>query len=339
MTSKSKTLNLSDIITLTGKQHLIIGNSGSGKTYFMMELLKKISEPTKIIVFGKDEQEWIKYQTQLDSKIKFLSEDPFSSEYIFSLENIIVIFDDYAQEKKYEPQFYKFLNYHIRHKNICFFLITHSLFKSNLYSKILSAPSIFLTTCSSNILLAQKYDKMYNANVTKTLKENILNTDQDYRPIIYICPKFIINSFEELLNPTTNQEKVRMFKQDKTYYLLSTEDYKFESKDSDDCNNKLDEILSDFKDMYPIKFKKIKKFIVQLYNFLSERNLLDPSTLDIQIKNKPSINFYDLIISSQDFSKKTTTTKIKTILQYLKDNKFKIPRFTVQNHQFKNFLS
>ena len=334
----SNTIKLSDILTLNGTQHIIIGSSGSGKTFFTKQLLNEISSPNKIIIFGKDEKEWQNYIANESRQVRFISDDPFVSDFIFTLENVIVIFDDYAQEKKYESKFYKFVNYHIRHHSICFFLITHSIFKSNLFTKILSAPSLFLTSCSSNIFLVQKYDRMYNATVSNILKENILNLTDSYRPIIYISPKFVINSFEEIVNPTTNQEKVRMFKQDKTYYLLSTKDYKFETS-QDQCNSKVDEILNDFQDMYPTKFKKIKKLIIQLYSFLEQRNLIDTTTLDITIKNKPRINFYDFIISSQDFSKKHTSSKVKSILLYLKEKNFKIPRFTVQNHQFKTLLA
>ena len=334
----SKSLRLSDIFQLTGKQHIVIGSSGSGKTFFTMQILEKISFPETIIIFGKDEKEWEDYIKNENKKIKFVSDDPFSTDYIFTLENVIVIFDDYAQEKKNENKFYRFVNYHIRHHNICFFLITHSIYKSNLFTKILSAPSLFLTSCSANLFLVQKYDKMYNTNLTNILRENILNLSESYRPIIYITPKFIINSFEELINPTTNQERVRMFKQDHTYYLLSTENYKFEAS-TDECSTKLDEILNDFQDMYPTKYKKIKKLIIQLYTFLEKNNLIDTVTLDINIKNKAQINFFDFIIASQDFSKKTTAPKVKAILQYLKDKNFKVPRFTVQNHQFKSLLT
>ena len=335
----TSTLKLSDILLLKGKQHIIIGSSGSGKTYFTKSLLELIKSPKTIIIFGKDEKEWVQYMTQSEKKIKFIHEDPFASDYIFSLQDVIIVFDDYSQEKKSEQQFYKFVNYHIRHNDICFFLITHSIFKSNLYSKIVSAPSLFLTSCSANTFLVQKYDKMYRTNITKILRENIVDVNDTYRPIIYITPKYIINSFEQLVNPSTHQEKVIMFKQDKTYYLLSTDNFEFETKTDECTNTKLDEILIDFEDMYPTKFKKIKKFITNLYTFLDEKNLVNNTTLDINIKKVPSINFYDFIISSQDFSKKPTNKKIKPVLQYLKDNNFKTPRFTIQNPQFRTFLS
>ena len=334
----SNTINLSDILKLNGTQHIIIGSSGSGKTFFTQQLLHTIASPEKLIIFGKDEKEWDQFIKESSKTIEFKFEEPFSTDYIFSLENVIVLFNDYPQEKKFEQKFYKFVNYHIRHFKICLILITRSIFKSNLFTKILSAPSLFLTSCSSNLFLAQKYDKMFQTNVTKYLRENILNINEAYRPIIYITPKFIINSFQELLNPTTNQEKVRMFKQDKTFYLLNTTDYKFETNENE-CSSKLDELLNDFQEMYPTKFKKIKKFVIQLYTYLEKNELIDLVTMDIKIKKTPSVNFYDFVIASQDFSKKSTSPKVKTILQYLKEDKFKIPKFTVQNHQFKSLLT
>ena len=53
-----------------------------------------------------------------------------------------------------------------------------------------------------------------------------------------------------------------MFKQDKIYYLLDVDKYKFQENESSKTT-KLDEILDDFDDMYPKRFKKLKKLIVK----------------------------------------------------------------------------
>ena len=329
-------IKLSELITLKGTQHIIIGNSGSGKTFFTMEFIKQIKKPETLFVFGTDENEW--QSAELKSRVQFIHNSPFENNFLSTLSDCIIVFDDYRQDKAEEDKFYKFANYQVRHKNICFILITHSIFKSNLYSKILSSPSIFLTTCSSNLFLVQKYDKMFGTNVTAILKQNIKDQSPSYRPILYITPHSIINSVEELIKPTANSKKVKMFKHDKTFYLLDTTKYKFEEETTKDksTKNKLHEILADFEDMYPVKYKKLKKFITLLFEFLTEKGNLNHTDIEV---GKTRISFYDFIISSQDFSKKNIDSRTKNVLVYLKKNEFKVPRFTVQNQHYKTYIT
>lgn len=329
-------LKLSEIIKLKGAQHIILGNSGSGKTYFVMQLLEQLKELDNIYIFGNDENEW----TKVKLKINFIHNSPFENKFLLTLKDCIVVFDDYRQDKNEEESFYKFANYYVRHNNICFILITHSVFKSNLYSKIVSSPSIFLTSSPSNLFLAQKYDKMFNTDVSSLLKKNIKDQTSSYRPVLYITPNYVINSVEELIKPTTHEKKVRMFKHDKSYYLLDTAKFKFEDPSLKNEENKsgINEILSDFEEMYPVRFKKLKKFIISLYDFLKESNLLNIDKTEIQI-GKTKISFYDFVISSQDFSKKTVDPKLKTVLTHLKRNGFKVPKFTVQNPIYRTYIT
>lgn len=327
-------INLSELIILQGGQHIIIGNSGSGKTFFALELIKQLKYSDPLYVFGNDQKEWD------IPNIRFLTTAPFRDNFLFTLSDCIVIFDDYRQEKSDDELFYRFVNYHVRHNNICFILITHSIFKSNLYSKILSSQSIFLTSSSSNLFFAQKYDKMFDTNVTNILKQNIQESSETHRPVLYITPHFLINSVEELINPTGHEKKVKMFKHDKTYYLLDVTKYKFEEKSDKKSSgdSQLQEILAEFEEMYPVRFKKLKKLIRSLYEFLVKHNGLNAST-EIEV-GKTKMSFYDFVISSQDFSKKGgIDTKVKAVLSYLRKNGFKVPRFTVQNQLYRSYIT
>ena len=328
---------MSELLNINNKSSIIIGSSGSGKTHFTKSIIQKIDLSRPVHIFGNDENEWVDF-IQNNEMISFHTKDPFESNYIFTLNNCVIIFDDYLQSKKTDNQFYKFVNYHVRHFNICFLLITHSIFKSNLYSRILSTPSIFLTTCSSNIFLAQKFDKLFNTKLTEILKKNILEYTNTYRPIIYATSHFLVNNIQELILPTVYQNKVIMFRNEKSYYLLDVNKYQFEEKNETSTHTKLDEVLHEFEEMYPKRFKKLKKFILQMFEFSSKKKILDIDSMEITI-TKPSHSFYDFIISSQDFSKTKLDPKTKAILLYLKKNNFKVPRFTLNNKHFRNYIS
>lgn len=332
----SNTIKYTDLFKIKGAQHIIVGSSGSGKTYFTTNLINLIQSPKKIYIVCTDEDEW---KSSLDDNFEatYITSDPFSTNMLFTLKDAIVVFEDYAQEKKTESLFNKFVNFYVRHNNLCLFLITHSIFKSNLYSKILSCPSIFLTTCSSNLFFSQKYDKMFNTVITKLLKENLKKVSCTQKPVIYVTPTFYINSIEQIIKPGGHETEVKMFKNDKTFFLLDVDQYKFEEPPPL-AATKLDEILNDFEEMYPKKFKKIKKFVTSLYNFCKKFKIVEESTMDIVI-DKTRLNFYDFVISSQDFSKKSIDPKIKNILQYLRKNNFKVPKFTLHNNSYKTYLT
>ena len=325
---------LSELVTLKGSQHVILGNSGSGKTFFVKKLIQQIKQPEVVYIFGSDEKEW----DDVGVNIQFMNKSPFDNDFLSTLSNCFVIFDDYRLEKNIENKFYKFVNYNVRHNKLCFILITHSVFKSNLYSRIISSPSIFLTPSPANLFFVQKFDRTFGTNTTDILKENIKEHDLDYRPILYITPNYIINSVEELITPTTHQKRIRMFKQDRKYYLLDTSKFQFEEEafEKKETNSDLSEVLADFQEMYPVRFKKIKKFITILYEFLTARKLLTKQEISI---GKVKLSLHDFIISSQDFSKNNTNSKTKTVLSYLKKEGFKVPRFTVQSPVYRQYIT
>ena len=93
-------IELSTILKMNGTSNIIIGNSGSGKTYFTKCLLQKFNDNHPIFIFGKDEKEWQEFiNTENRKKISFFHNDPFESEYIFTLKDCVIIFDDYIQDK------------------------------------------------------------------------------------------------------------------------------------------------------------------------------------------------------------------------------------------------
>ena len=333
MSNTHNTILLSEIIKLKGSQNLIIGHSGSGKTTLLKELIQQIEEPTTVYVFGQDSNEWTK-AIDKSKCISFSADYPFSDPTLFTLKNCIVVFDDFSLQKKYEEKFYQFTNYNVRHFDITLFILCHSLFKGNLYSKILSSPSIFLTPSQSNLLLVQKYDKMFGTKYINILKSNITNTME--RHILYLTSTFAVNCIENIFTPTATG--IKMFKADKTFLLLDTDNFEIEEKNKEGIKSRLNEVLDDFRDLYPKRFKKLKKFIELVFLHLERTEQLSNQTLNIIIGGK-ELSLYDFIITSQIFNKKELDPKIKHVLQNLKKQNFKVPRFTLQNEQYRSYLT
>ena len=334
MSKSIPTISLSEIVYLPGSQHLIIGHSGSGKTTFLKSLLNNIKEPKDVHIYGHDLREW-----RENKKINFHISYPFEDKSLLDLSDCIVVFDDFALKKKYEEDFYRFTNYNVRHFKITFIMICHSIYKSNLYSKILSSPSIFLTASQSNLFLVQKYDKMFTTKYTKILKDNIEQQPPFNRHILYLASSYAVNKVEQLFQ-TTFTKCATMFRGEKVFYLLDIEKYEIEDTETKAIENysKLDEILSEFKELYPKKFKRLKKFIELLYNHLEQNSFLNLETLTIVMNNK-EVSLYDFIIASQNFSKQELDPRIKYVLQHLKRQNFKVPRFTLQNSTYKTFIT
>ena len=64
--------------------------------------------------------------------------------------NAIVILDDFSfkvNEKKIQAKldFFRIVNYRLRHYNITLFLIIHNLYNNNLFNDILGAPHVFVS--------------------------------------------------------------------------------------------------------------------------------------------------------------------------------------------------
>ena len=261
-----KNFKLSELVNLEGKTTLFLGSSGSGKTTLLQTLLKYIKEPKKVNIFGTEKKEWQNIDFN-EKKIKFL-EHPFETDEIFNLKNEIVIFEDFICEKEYEKKFHKFITFNVRHNNLTHFIITHSVFKTNLFSKILSFQSIFLTTSNANIFFAQRYDKLFGKSITNIFLKNLSLMTNSNNPILYITPHFSINFVQLLFADQADITQIRMYYNDKEYFLLDVSKYEVQKeKESKSNNEKLDELLQEFENLYPKRFNRLKIFIKNLYSF------------------------------------------------------------------------
>ena len=333
-----KNFKLSELVNLEGKTTLLLGSSGSGKTTLLQTLLKCIKEPNIINIFGSDEKEWQNFDFN-NKQVKFL-EQPFHNDDIFNLKNEIVIFEDFICEKEHEKKFHKFITFNVRHNNLIHFIITHSVFKTNLFSKILSFQSIFLTASNANIFFAQRYDKLFGKSLTKILKTNLALITNSNNPILYITPHFIINFVQLLFVDKADITQIRMYYNDKEYFLLDVSKYEVQQEKESKSNNneKLEELLQEFENLYPKRYNRLKIFIKNLFEFLKKKKNIDLSNYDIII-DKNKISFYDFIINSQNFAKKEVDSKTKNILLFLKHNNFKVPKFCIKNETFKNYIT
>ena len=335
-----ETIKLSALLNLKNKLNFVMGGSGAGKTYFLHRLLAQTTL-LKLTVYGFDRGEWSSFENNPNLDFAFVEEDPFLSGQINSIRDQCIVFEDFSLQKPQEKHFYKFVNYTLRHHNITLFIIAHSLFKTNLFHKIISGTSVFLTSSPNNIPFCQKWDKMYFVDSLQIMKQNISLASSTNRPVLYLTSQFMVNNIDELLvEPSDHPEKVKMFKNDKVYYLLETSKYQLEehSTPDDETESCLENFLESFEEIYPKRFSKIKLLIKAVYGFLKKNKLLNEEDMVIVI-NKHEMSLYDFIIASQNPSKKPLDKKVKQVLVELKKQNFKIPKFTLINGEFKAFIS
>ena len=335
-----ETIKQSELLKLQNKLNFVLGGSGTGKTFFLHKLLECL-HMKKLTVYGFDSNEWKPFERLAGVDFAFIEGDPFLNDEINSIRNQFVVFEDFSLQKSQEKYFYKFVNYTLRHQNITLFIIAHSLFKTNLFHKIVSGTSIFLTSSPNNIPFCQKWDKLYCMGSLNLLRQNIDLVSATNRPVLYLTNQFIVNNIGALLERTAIEpEKVKMFKNDKVYYLLETSKYQLEepSKENDEEDNCLENFLENFEEIYPKRFHKIKLLIKSVYNFLKKHKFLNEEDMVIVINNL-EISLYDFIIASQNPSKKPLDKKIKQVLSEFKKQHFKVPKFTLINQDFKAIIA
>ena len=334
------TIRQSELLKLQNKLNFVLGGSGTGKTFFLHKLLKSLNM-AKLTVYGFDCKEWKPFEKIPSMDFDFIEGDPFLNNEINSRKDQFIVFEDFSLQKPQEKYFYKFVNYTLRHQNITLFIIAHSLFKTNLFNKIVSGTSIFLTSSPNNIPFCQKWDKLYCTASLNLLKQNINLVSATNRPVLYLTNQFMVNNIGDLLEKTAIEpEKVKMFKNDKVYYLLETSKYQLEepTKGDEDSDNCLESFLENFEEIYPKRFNKIKLLIKAVYGFLIKNKFLNKGDMVIVINNL-EISLYDFIIASQNPSKKPLDKKIKQALSEFKKRNFKVPKFTLINGEFKTSIT
>ena len=335
-----ETIKLSEILNLRSKLNFVMGGSGAGKTFFLHKLLAKFTM-SKLTVYGFDRGEWSPFESVKNIDFAFIEEDPFANDEINSIRDQFIVFEDFSLQKQQEKHFYKFVNYTLRHHNITLFIIAHSLFKTNLFHKIVSGTSIFLTSSPNNVPFCQKWDKLYFVDSLNLLKYNMNLVSSTNRPVLYLTNQFMVNNIDELLKDSPSQpEKVKMFKNDKVYYLLETSKYQLEESSTTEqgLETSLESFLDNFEEIYPKRFNKIKLLIKAVYGFLQKNKFLNEDDMVIII-NKLEMSLYDFIIASQNPSKKPLDKKVRQVLLELKKQNFKVPKFTLINGEFKAIIA
>ena len=345
-------IKTSQIIKLEGHQHIIIGDSGSGKTCFLQSLLQSLKQPKSIYIYTQDAAEWKNTENILSKtgfELTYCSHSPFDKhekDTLFQLEKSAVVFDDFMLSKAHEDDFFRFVNFNVRHKKLVLFLLVHSIFKNNLFNKVINSPSLFLTACVNNIQLSNRLDKIYKFQSRDILVQNLDVVDGDTKPILYITPRFMVNNIQLLFTKGVEQSYfAKMFRNDKIYLLMDESKYSYEednSPDADDISSRdkhyLENLLNEFYELYPKRKAKIKILVTSLYNFLVENQFLDQNGKEINIYGK-RLSLFDFISSSQNPGK-TPHNRITTqILGELRKHKFRVPRLTLINAEFKKCLT
>lgn len=105
--------------------------------------LKQIFLDTQIFVQSGERSDFP------DPNINFLESSFIVDETHFNKipPNSLVVLDDYTYYARQQPkiEFLKVINFTLRHKNICLFLVIHNIFHNSLFSDIIFAPHLFIS--------------------------------------------------------------------------------------------------------------------------------------------------------------------------------------------------
>ena len=131
---------LDQILPLEHQLSFILGESGSGKTSFVKDLLCHLEEGTLVYIFCLDLKEWTDFAN-------VSVENPIAN--LALIEAIppcsTVILDDYFHSQKDVDNFSSIINYKLRHYKLTMICMLHTIFKSHIFSAFMLANNFFFT--------------------------------------------------------------------------------------------------------------------------------------------------------------------------------------------------
>lgn len=328
---------LNTLIPIKSAITYIIGGINSGKTTHA-KLLLKHAQYDHLILIVRDVSEWTLYKNatllQLDNPFKNL--DIFKT----AKRNTLFLLDDYHHTKSDLDNFYKCVNFELTHKNITIIINVHSIYKSHLFSHIISNNYLFLTYSLVNIRIINLLDHTYGLNF-KSIFTDYLTRDICDVAFINLQKGFIIPKSQELFT-NKNPFFTIMFKTGSNiqYHIIKSNNVDIVNNANDNSvQDGENEFLEHVKDIYKNK-ARIILLAKKLYTFFTNINSLSNTYQIILPNKKQTMNLLDLISISQNPNPKQILSKqTKQILQLMKMNKFILPQLLIRNKQFHKYIT
>jgi len=287
-------------------------------------------------------------------QITYLSSDFVVHEENFSRlpHNSVVILDDFsfrtANNKQGKLDFYKVVNFYLRHHNITLILVVHNLFNNNLSNDILNASHIFLSYSNLGyqimryitvIFLYPILFPLLTVDIYRKLYMRLggleaLNFYQEIPKSVFhfayvnTLRSYIINKIENLFNTT---QKVEMFANKNVYIIHEVDQYCVMPKE-DKSNNKTPPIpvLDFISNTYPSQ-----KFLKIVGNILVKHDILNS---DLFFKENNAIHLADFLAYINNRFDKQENTRMTKLCKMLQSKNIKFPCVCVRNNLAKRFL-
>ena len=331
-------ISLNDLIPINSKINFIIGGINSGKSTWSKILINRIKY-SKLYLVVKDTLEWGEYE-----KRSIIHPNTFFKD-IKSLNelkiNSLIILDDFTLDNIYKDNFYKFIHFLVSHKQLTVFICVHTIFKNSLFSYILYNTSFFLTYSLINKIILKKIDNQYATNYSEIFNKGIINNFLNNYHIFYLNlnSNICIPTIDILFSKEIKiHKKIQMYKNNEEYYIfpvnevnikLSNEinDENENENENENNENTLTLINEMINKLYP-KSKKMPLLCNILYNILNENIDIN---LNIIINNEKLGNVIDFVSYLQNPKKTVIPSKIKKILQFIKNKNVSIPKTFIRN--------
>ena len=256
--------------------------------------------------------------------------------------------DDYAQSPSSLFSFLHIINYQLSHKKNTLILCIQGFTKNNLYSFIFQNSFLFLTYCKLNMKTIRHVDTQNGTDFKPIFETSFDEGDINYHIcFINLDRNYIIPFSDKLFSCSTDPCHIKMFKQDKTFYILDSHTVTLveqkdtsESSDLSDDDDKQSDIESNLFEMLNTLCKhnnsKIILFARQLFTVL--KPYMDKQ-FQIRIKDQHFGNFLDFVKLSQNPKLDTTVSQSTlNLLKWLRNKNVKFAKLFFKNKVFTHYL-
>ena len=330
---------LDGILPVQNQLSFVLGESGTGKTFFIKTLLEHLAEGIHIQIFAQDLKEWAEYSN-------VSSENPVANLELFDRlpENSLVILDDYFHNQKSEinENFSSIIHYKLRHQKLTLICMIHTIFKTHIFSSFMLSNNFFFTYSKITKKNLLQFCMQYGVDF-RGVFESCYKEGQEGFHIAYLNLKHIY--FIPEVNFLFSRKKfpLKMFKQEEEFLIFPKSE--MEIQEIEDSNTQaspsttetLEKIMELTREIYPKKNTKILVLARSLFTYLE--SYINNINFCIETEDF-EVNFYDLLrfLNSPNIKKQKPERNMKQLLHFLRGMKVKIPKLLIKNKTAVKFV-
>ena len=322
---------LDSILPLEHQLSFVLGESGSGKTSFVKNLMLHLSEGIHVQIFCQDLKEWAEYEgVSIENPVAHL-------ELIDKVpQNTIVILDDYFHTQKDVENFSSIINYKLRHQKLTMICMIHTIFKTHIFSSFMLCNNFFFTYSKITKKILQHFFMQYGVDFREAFETHYKEGQEGFHTAylnlknMYFIPE-VNFLFSRKKFPLT------MFKKDEEFLIfpkaeMEIEEIEEESKeqDSSSTSETFERVMDLTREIYPKKNTKILVLAKTLFGYLEK--YINPLNFCIET-DKFEVNFYDLLryLNAPNLKKKKNDRDMKRLLHFLQELQMKVPKLLIRN--------